>query len=163
MDQIDKKLLKILDKDCNVKTEQLAIMCDITPEEVKQRIKKLQEDQIILAFKAVVNWERTDVESVKALIEVRITPQREKGFDRIAQRIYQFDEVESCFLMSGAYDLCVVLSGKTLKGVAEFVSSKLSTIEGVAGTATHFILKKYKENDVTFIPREVQKERLIFS
>ena len=102
------------------------------------------------------------VETVEALIEVQITPQRDKGFDRIAERIYQYEEVESCYLMSGGYDLTVIITGRTLREVALFVSQKLSTIEGVRSTATHFILKKYKQQNVIFAPKEEQKERLIF-
>ena len=111
----------------------------------------------------LLNWERTDTETVEALIEVKVTPQRDKGFDRIAQRIYQYEEVESCYLMSGGYDLTVILKGRTLREVALFVSQKLSTIEGVTSTATHFILKKYKEQNIIFEQPPQQKERLIFS
>ena len=163
MDQISTKLLKLLESDCTLSIAQLAAMCDTTEDDIKERIAALKAEGILLGYKAVVNWERTAIENVTALIEVNITPQRDKGFDRIAQRIYQYEEVESCYLMSGGYDLTVILSGRTLREVAMFVSQKLSTIEGVTSTATHFILKKYKQQNVVFIPREVQKERLIFS
>ena len=103
------------------------------------------------------------IEAVEALIEVKITPQRDKGFDRIAERIYQYEEVESCYLMSGGYDVTVIITGRTLREVALFVSEKLSTIDGVTSTATHFILKKYKQQNVVFEQREEQRERLIFS
>lgn len=162
MDQISNKLLKLLESDCTLTTTQLAAMCGTTEDDITARIEALKNDNILLGYKAVVNWERTPNEYVEALIEVNITPQRDKGFDRIAQRIYQYEEVESCYLMSGGYDLTVILSGRTLREVALFVSQKLSTIEGVTSTATHFILKKYKQQNVIFIPREVQKERLIF-
>ena len=163
MDQISTKLLKLLESDCTLSIAQLAAMCNITEDDIRERIEALKAEGILLGYKAVVNWERTAIENVTALIEVNITPQRDKGFDRIAQRIYQYEEVESCYLMSGGYDLTVILSGRTLREVAMFVSQKLSTIEGVTSTATHFILKKYKQQNVVFIPREVQKERLIFS
>jgi DNA-binding Lrp family transcriptional regulator len=117
---------------------------------------------VILGYKAMVNWEKTAVETVEALIEVKVTPQRDKGFDRISERIYQYEEVESCYLMSGGYDLTVIITGRTLREVALFVAQKLSTIEGVTSTATHFILKKYKQQNVIFAPKETQKERLIF-
>ena len=162
MDPRSKKLLTLLEDDCTLTHAQLAAMCDTTVEDIDMRIKSLTEEGVILGYKAMVNWEKTSVEAVEALIEVKITPQRDKGFDRIAQRIYQYEEVESCYLMSGGYDLTVILTGRTLREVALFVSQKLSTIEGVTGTATHFILKKYKQSNVVFIPREEQKERLIF-
>lgn len=162
MDPRSKKLLTLLENDCTLTHAQLAAMCDTTVEDIEMRIKSFTDEGVILGYKAMVNWEKTSVEAVEALIEVKITPQRDKGFDRIAQRIYQYEEVESCYLMSGGYDLTVILTGRTLREVALFVSQKLSTIEGVTSTATHFILKKYKQSNVVFIPKEEQKERLIF-
>jgi len=162
MDQRTKKLLTLIEKDCTLNASQLAAMCDTTQEDIEMRIKSLTDEGVILGYKTVVNWEKTAIENVEALIEVKITPQRDKGFDRIAERIYQYEEVESCYLMSGGYDLTVILTGRTLREVALFVSQKLSTIEGVTSTATHFILKKYKQQNVIFTPREEQKERLIF-
>lgn len=162
MDQRSNKLLKLLEKDCLLSHAQLAAMCGTTEEDVALRIKALADEGVLLGYKAMVNWEKADVETVEALIEVQITPQRDKGFDRIAERIYQYEEVESCYLMSGGYDLTVILTGRTLREVALFVSQKLSTIEGVRSTATHFILKKYKQQNVIFAPKEEQKERLIF-
>lgn len=163
MDQRSNKLLKLLETDCTLTIDQLSAMCDTTQEDIARRIDSLKEEGILLGYKAVVNWEKTAIESVEALIEVKVTPQRDKGFDRIAERIFQYDEVESCYLMSGGYDLTVILRGKTLREVALFVSQKLSPIDGVISTATHFILKKYKQNNVIFTPKEEQKERLIFS
>lgn len=162
MDQRSNKLLKLLEKDCMLSHTQLAALCDTTEEDVALRIKALADEGVLLGYKAMVNWEKTAVETVEALIEVQITPQRDKGFDRIAERIYQYEEVESCYLMSGGYDLTVIITGRTLREVALFVSQKLSTIEGVRSTATHFILKKYKQQNVIFAPKEEQKERLIF-
>ena len=155
MDPRSKKLLTLLEDDCTLTHAQLAAMCDTTVEDIEMRIKSLTDEGVILGYKAMVNWEKTSVEAVEALIEVKITPQRDKG-------IYQYEEVESCYLMSGGYDLTVILTGRTLREVALFVSQKLSTIEGVTSTATHFILKKYKQSNVVFIPKEEQKERLIF-
>ena len=163
MDQCSIRLLKLLEKDCTMTTKQLAAMCNTTEEDVAQRIRDMKESGVILGYKALVNWEKTSNESVEALIEVKITPQRDKGFDRIAERIYQYEEVESCYLMSGGYDVTVIITGRTLREVALFVSQKLSTIDGVTSTATHFILKKYKQQNVVYEPREEQKERLIFS
>ena len=163
MDQFGIKLLRLLEADCTYTGAQLAALCDTTEEDVARRIAALKADGIILGYKALINWEKTATELVEALIEVRVTPQRDKGFDRIAERIYQYDEVQSCYLMSGGYDLAVTVTGRTLHEVATFVSQKLSTIDGVISTATHFILKKYKEQHQFFEAREEQKERLIFS
>ncbi len=156
------KLLKLLEQDCTLSPEQLAAMCNMTVEDVKSEIKQLQDDHVILGYKAIVNWDDTIDETVMALIEVSVTPQRDKGFDRIAQRIYQYEEVESMYLISGGYDFTVIITGRTVKEVAMFVAQRLSTIEGVISTSTHFILKKYKEKHTVFTPEEEQKERPIF-
>ena len=157
------KLLRLLEEDCTLTTEQLASMADMTVEEVKAAIKQYEDDKIVLGYKAIVDWDRTDRESVTALIEVKVTPQRNEGFDRVAERIYQYDEVESVYLMSGAFDLTVIISGRTLREVAEFVGQRLATIEDVTGTATHFILKKYKEKHLIFEKQEQQERELIFT
>ncbi len=156
------KLLQLLESDCTLKPDQLAAMTGMTEEEVNSAVKKLQEDKVILGYQAVVDWDRTQRENVTALIEVKVTPQRGDGFDRIAERIYQYDEVESVYLMSGAFDLTVIISGKTLKEVAHFVGEKLATLDDVTGTATHFILHKYKENHLIFEKRPQQEKEWIF-
>ena len=158
-----KKLLQLLEEDCTLTHEQLAAMTGMTVEEVKADIKKFEDDKVILGYKAIVDWDQTDRESVTALIEVNISPQRNEGFDRVAERIYQYDEVESVYLMSGSYDLTVIISGRTLKEVAQFVGQRLAPLEGVTGTATHFILKKYKEKHLIFKKHEEQERELIFS
>ena len=158
-----KKLLQLLEEDCTLTHEQLAAMTGMTVEEVKADIKKFEDDKVILGYKAIVDWDQTDRESVTALIEVNIIPQRNEGFDRVAERIYQYDEVESVYLMSGSYDLTVIISGRTLKEVAQFVGQRLAALEGVTGTATHFILKKYKEKHLIFKKHEEQERELIFS
>ena len=158
-----KKLLQLLEEDCTLTHEQLASLSGMTVEEVRQAIAKYEEEKIILGYKAIVDWDQTDREAVTALIEVKVTPQRGEGFDRVAERIYQYDEVESMYLMSGAFDLTVIISGRTLKEVAQFVGQRLATIEDVTGTATHFILKKYKEKHLIFQRREEQGRELIFS
>ena len=157
------KLLQLLEEDCTLTPEQLASMADMTVEDVKAAIKQYEEKRIILGYKAIVDWDRTDREAVTALIEVKVTPQRGEGFDRVAERIYQYDEVESVYLMSGAFDLTVIISGRTLKEVAQFVGERLSTLEDVTGTATHFILHKYKEKHLIFEKQEKQPKELIFS
>ena len=158
-----KKLLQLLEEDCTLTTEQLASMSGMSAEEVKAAIRAYEEDKVVLGYKAIVDWDRTDRESVTALIEVKVTPQRNEGFDRVAERIYQYDEVESVYLMSGAFDLTVIISGRTLREVAEFVGQRLATLEDVTGTATHFILKKYKEKHLIFEKREEQERELIFT
>ena len=157
------KLLQLLEEDCTLTPEQLASMANMTVDEVKASIKRYEENKIILGYKAIVDWDRTDREAVTALIEVKVTPQRGEGFDRVAERIYQYDEVESVYLMSGAYDLTVIISGRTLKEVAQFVGERLSTLEDVTGTATHFILHKYKEKHLIFEKQESQPKEWIFS
>lgn len=139
------KVLDILRKEARASAEDIASRLGISPEEARAAIKALEDQNIILGYQAVVNPEKIEEESVQAIIEVRLIPMRDTGFDAIAQRIYKFPEVRTCYLMSGSYDLHVIVEGASLREVARFVSEKLATIEGVSGTATHFILKKYKE------------------
>ena len=156
-----KELLQLLEDDATLTTAQLAALAGMSEEETRAAVAQYEKDKIILGYKAIVDWDRTEREAVTALIEVKVTPQRGNGFDRVAERIYQYDEVESVYLMSGAFDLTVIISGRTLKEVATFVSQKLSTLEDVTATATHFILKKYKEKHLIFPAREEQEERFI--
>lgn len=156
------KLLKLLEEDCTYTQEQLASMADMPLEDVKAAIKRYEEEKIVLGYKAIVDWDRTQEESVTALIEVKVTPQRNEGFDRVAERIYQYDEVESMYLMSGSFDFTVIISGRTLREVSQFVSDKLAPLEGVTSTATHFILQKYKENHMVFEKKEEQDKEWIF-
>ncbi len=156
------KLLQLLEQDCTLTDAQLASMANMTQDEVRAAKKQLEEEHTILGYKAIVDWDRTQREAVTALIEVKVTPQRGEGFDRVAERIYQYDEVESVYLMSGAFDLTVIISGRTLKEVASFVGQRLSTLEDVTGTATHFILKKYKEKHLIFPKQETQEERFVY-
>ena len=156
------KLLRLLEQDCTLTPEQLASMAGMSVEAVKAEIKKLEEDQIVLGYQAIVDWNTTDREDVTALIEVKVIPQREEGFDRIAERIYQYDEVEALYLMSGAFDFTVIISGRTLREVASFVSDRLAPLEGVTSTATHFILKKYKEKHLIFEKQAPGEREFIF-
>ena len=156
------KLLQLIESDCTLTTAQLSAMTGMEEAQVEAAVKQLEEEKIILGYQAVVDWDQTQRENVTALIEVKVTPQRGEGFDRVAERIYQYDEVQSVYLMSGAYDLTVIISGRSLKEVAHFVGEKLATIEDVTGTATHFILHKYKENHLIFERREAQQERFVF-
>ena len=157
------KLPRLLENDCTLTREQLASMADMTVEEVNAAIKEYEEQKIVLGYKAIVDWDRTNRESVTALIEVKVTPQRGEGFDRVAERIYQYDEVESVYLMSGAFDLTVIISGRTLKEVAQSAGVRLSTLEDATGPATHFILHKYKEKNLIFEKQEKQPKEWIFS
>ena len=159
---MNEKLLAALEENCNLTVEQLAAKAGLSVAEAKAAIKQAEDEKMILGYKAIIDWERTAQEAVTALIEVNVTPQRGDGFDRIAQRIYQYEEVESCYLMSGAFDMTVIISGRSLKEVAQFVGRKLAPIEGVTGTATHFILKKYKEKHLVFDKQEKQEEGFVF-
>ena len=155
-------LLELLEKDCTQTPAQLAAQAGMTEAEVKAEIARMEDEGIILGYQAIVDWDRTRREAVTALIEVKVTPQSIDGFDRIAERIYQYEEVESMYLMSGSFDLTVIISGRTLREVALFVGERLAPIEGVTGTATHFILKKYKEKHLVFRPQEQQEREYIF-
>ena len=156
------EILKLLEKDAKLTAAQIAAMLGKEEAEVAAAIAEYEEKKLILGYQALIDWDCTGEELVTALIEVKVTPQRGDGFDRIAERIYQYDEVESVYLMSGAYDLTVIIAGRTLKEVASFVSARLSTIDGVISTATHFILKKYKEKGCVFEIVPEQEERMLF-
>lgn len=162
MTQLEDRVLQLLEQDCTIPRYVMAARCGVEEADIDETIARLEAEDVILGYQALVNWEKTKKETVTALIEVKVTPQRDKGFDRIAERIYQFDEVESVYLMSGSFDLTVIISGRTLKEVATFVSERLSVIEGVTGTATHFILKKYKEKHALFTRQEEQTDRIAF-
>ena len=156
------ELLTLLEKDGRQTPQQLATMLGRSEQSVAEDIARYESEHIILGYPALIDWTKTDDEMVTALIEVRIAPQRGDGFDRIAERIYQYEEVESLYLMSGAYDLAVTITGKSLRAVAEFVHARLAVIDGVTGTATHFILKKYKEKNHLFAKLPEQEERVLF-
>jgi len=152
-------LLKLLRGNAALGPTQLASMLTLPEAEVVAKIKTYEQDGVILGYRAVINEERIGVDTVRAVIEVKITPERGGGFDRLAERIAKYAEVHSCYLMSGSYDLLVIVEGNTLREVASFVSQKLATIQGVLSTATHFMLKPYKEQGVLMV-REKNEERL---
>lgn len=144
-------ILKFLDKEKNnVARAKIARVLGITEESVNDKISQLEKDNVIVGYKTLINWDKTDVEVVDAIIELRVTPQKGEGFDRIAERIYKFPQVKSLYLMSGAYDLGVIVEGKTMKEVALFVAQELAPMNSILSTATHFILKKYKEEGIIF-------------
>lgn len=152
-------LLQLLRENAAWKPAQIAAMLNLAEPDVVSRIRSLEQERIILGYRAIVNEEKLGVDLVRAVIEVRITPEREGGFDRLAERIARYREVKSCYLMSGAYDLLVVVEGGTLREVATFVSEKLATIQGVVSTATHFMLKPYKIDGLP-MKQEAGEERL---
>lgn len=147
---LDMHILEILCEDARVSPREIAVMTGSDEAQVASAIDSLRRSGVLVGYQTLINWERTDKAFVQAIIEVNVQPQREKGFDAIAQRIMQYDEVKSLYLMSGAYDLMVQCEAATLKELAQFVHSRLSVIEGVTGTSTHFMLKTYKYGGVVF-------------
>jgi len=157
------EILEILEKDARATPEEIAKMLKTTPQAVKKEIKRCEKEGIILKYKTILNKEliREEQGDVRALIEVRVTPKKDLGFDYLAERVYQFPEVTSCYLISGTYDLLVVVEGKNLHTVASFVAEKLSPMENVRGTSTHFILKKYKEDgDILRQPKKDKRQAI---
>lgn len=158
------EILEILEKDARATSEDIAKMLGMTPKAVKGTIKKLEGEGVILKYKTIINKEilREEDSGVRALIEVKLTPQKNLGFDHLAERIYKFPEVTSCYLMSGTYDLLVVVEGKSIHTVSNFVAEKLSPMENVRGTVTHFILKKYKEDgDILKQPERSKRPAIV--
>ncbi len=150
MTRLETQVLDLLREDCRLPLEKLAVMLGVSTEEVAETIYSLERRRVILHYAPTINWDLTDRERVEAMIQVSVTPQRDMGFDAVARRIYRFEEVKSVYLMSGGYDLLVLVEAKSLKELALFVSSKLSTLEMVTGTQTSFVLKRYKEEGVIF-------------
>jgi len=151
-------VLEILERDAKATVEEIARLTRLKKQEVQKRIRKYEKEGIILCYKAVINKELVkDGSYVEALIEVRVIPQKDQGFDKIAQRIYSFDEVISCYLLSGTYDLLLVVKGKDLHTVANFVAEKLAPMENVRGTTTHFLLKTYKEDGIVLQQKDERK------
>ena len=144
MKKLETDILKVLQEDCRYTPAKIAVMLNKTEEEVRGAIESMEKRGIIVKYTAIVNDERLSDDFVHALIEVKVSPQKASGFDAIAEEIYRFDEVNSCYLMSGGYDIAVFIEGANLREVARFVSERLSTLDEVQSTATHFILKKYK-------------------
>ena len=145
------EILEILEKNFRYTDEQIAVMAGKTVEEVREAIRDYEEKSIIAGYTTLINWENTGKEVVTALIQVKVTPQRGEGFDKVAERIYRYDQVQACYLMSsGGFDLTVIVEGKTMKEVATFVAQKLAVLDNVGGTATHFVLKKYKDHGTIF-------------
>lgn len=148
------EILRMLENNSKIDLHDLAIMLGTDETIVLQEIEKMEQEGVICGYPTLINWDKTDTEKVTAFIEVRVTPQRGKGFEKLAERITNYPEVKSIYLMSGSFDFAVFLEGKTLKEVSMFVSTKLSTLEDVAGTATHFVLKKYKDHGMILIDKQ---------
>ncbi|KJS17183.1 MAG: AsnC family transcriptional regulator [Peptococcaceae bacterium BRH_c4b] len=151
-----------MELNAKITEQEIAIMLDMEVEEVRKIIKEMEDSKIILRYITLVNWEKVGEEKVSAFIEVRTTPQRDVGFDSVAERIYRFPEVRSARLMSGTYDLAVFIEGRTMREVSNFVATKLATIEGVVSTTTHFVLKTYKQDGV-IIEDDEEDRRLVIS
>ena len=154
------EILRLLEKNSRIDIKEIAILVGKTETEVANEIAQMEQEGIISGYYTLINWDNTNDERVSALIEVKVTPQRGIGFDKIAERISKFDEVKSVYLMSGGFDFTVILEEKTMKEIAQFVTSKLSTLDEVLNTATHFVLKKYKDYGVTMM-EEHKDERML--
>lgn len=155
------KILAIIEKNSRIDLADLAALLGESEAVVANEIADMEKENIICGYHTMINWDKTSDEKVTALIEVKVTPQRGMGFEKIAERIYQYSEVNSLYLMSGAYDFTVILEGKTMKEVAQFVSEKLSTVNSVLSTATHFILKKYKDHGTVMCDKPEDERMLI--
>ena len=154
------KILTFIEKNSRVELKELAILLGLTEVDVANELAAMEKEGIICGYHTLIDWDKVTTERINALIEVRVTPQRGHGFDSIAERIYKYPEVEATYLISGGYDLLVTLEGKTLQEVTRFVSEKLSTLESVISTSTHFILKKYKDHG-TILHEKYDDERMI--
>lgn len=155
------EILRLLEKNSRIDLHDVAVMLGTNEILVANEIARMEEENIICGYHTLINWDKTSDEKVSAIIEVRVTPQRGQGFDRFAERIYHYPEVKALYLMSGGYDFAVTIEGKSLKEVSMFVSEKLSTIEGVLSTATHFVLKKYKEHGTTLEVKPKSERKMI--
>ena len=144
------ELLKILEKDARLSTKSIAAMLEKEEGDIKKMIEGLESDGTILGYTALIDWDKTDKEYVTAIIELKVTPQRDRGFDKVAERIYNFPEVKNMYLMSGSYDFSLVIEGSTMKDGAFFVAEKLAPIESIVSTSTHFVLRKYKHDGVVY-------------
>lgn len=155
------EILKYIEKHSRVELGELAVLLGVEETDVANEMAEMEKEKIICGYHTLIDWEKTGVEIVTALIEVRVTPQRDRGFDRIAERIYNYPEVSAVYLISGSYDLLVTLEGRTLMEVSRFVSEKLSPIDEVLSTATHFILKKYKDHGTVMVPKKESERMLV--
>lgn len=158
------KILQNISKNSRLSSEDLAAMLAATPEEIQQAMQEMEEQGIICGYPTLINWDKVeDDDRITALIELKVAPERGRGFDKVAERIYQFEEVESLYLMSGGFDLTVIIVGKSMKEVARFVATKLAPMESIVSTATHFVLKKYKEHGLSLVEGKASDERQLIT
>lgn len=155
------ELLSIIEKNSRIDFKELAVLLGAEEAEVLKELENLEKEGVICGYHTLINWEKTSIEKVTALIEVKVTPQRGQGFDKIAERIYNYPEVKAVYLISGGYDLLVTLEEKTLKEIAGFVSDKLSTLDSVLSTATHFVLKKYKDHGTVMNKKSTDEREVV--
>ena len=155
------KILTYIERNSRIDIAELALRVNADEQAVLNELEAMEHERVICGYHTLIDWEKTSLDQVSALIEVRVTPQRGQGFDRFAERIYNYPEVKALYLMSGGYDFAVTIEGKSLKEVSMFVSEKLSTIEGVLSTATHFVLKKYKEHGTTLEVKPKSERKMI--
>ena len=155
------ELLNLIEKNSRMGLKELAVLLGVNEIDVANELAKLEQEGVMCGYHTLINWDKTDIEKVTALIEVKVTPQRGQGFDKIAERIYNYPEVKSVYLISGGFDLLVTLEEKSLKEIANFVSDKLSTLDSVLSTATHFILKKYKDHGTVFDKKREDEREVI--
>ncbi len=155
------QLLRLLDTDARLTCEQLATMLDCTEDEVRARIADLEKNGTLRAYKAVIDWDKTDRNRVTAIIELKVIPRPDVGFESIAETVAGFDQVESVYLMSGGYDLSVRVNGRSFQEIAAFVAKRLATLDSVQSTATHFVLRRYKESHVPFLTQEVDERGMV--
>lgn len=160
--ELRKLILGVVEKNSKIDVHELSVLLGATEIEVANELTEMEREKVICGYHTLINWENTSDERVNAMIEVQVTPQRGEGFDRIAERIYNFSEVNAVYLMSGGYDFLILLEEKTMRAVSHFVSEKLSTIEAVRGTATHFVLKKYKDHG-TVLTENKTDERMVIT
>ncbi len=156
---MDMSILKLLENNAKLSLEQIAISLEMNEKDVEKKIAEYEDGDVIVGYKTLIDWEKVGDTGVSALIEIKVVPQQGIGFERIAERISQYDEVESVYLMSGGFDIAVTVTGRTLREVAYFVSDKLSQLEYVTATATHFVLKKFKDNGIIYTNTEKDQER----
>ena len=155
------KILAIIEKNSKISIEDLAVLLGESVDQVANAVMEMEKDKVICGYHTIINWNKITSEKVNALIEVKVTPQRQLGFDKLAERIYNYPEVTAVYLMSGGFDFAVFIEGKTLQEIAEFVTSRLTTIEGVLSTATHFVLKTYKEHGTVLVEEPTRERQLI--
>ena len=160
MKTLDKKILHLLEEDPKLTADNLATMLDKEVGEIRDIIEKYEKNGVIVGYRTLIDWEDTDIENVTALIELKVTPSRDRGYDKVAEKIYRYPEVKDMYLMSGGFDFVVMIEGRTMREVAYFVAQKLATIEFVTSTATHFVLKKFKDKGVVYKAPELDEREI---